>query len=73
MEQLLGRGSFGQVRLEKNQEDGQMRAVKRITTTSVVLSNSEYERELKALLEFSKPKVSGVHYIRTLEMGRGYR
>ena len=58
VEQLLGHGSFGQVRLEKNHEDGQLRAVKRITTTSATLSNNECEKELKALLEFSKPKVS---------------
>jgi calcium/calmodulin-dependent protein kinase I len=58
VEQILGHGSFGQVRLEKNYEDGQVRAVKRITTTSATLSNSECEKELKALLEFSKPKVS---------------
>ncbi|KAH8751175.1 hypothetical protein BGZ57DRAFT_775121, partial [Hyaloscypha finlandica] len=56
VEQFLGHGSFGQVRLERNHEDGQVRAVKRITITSVTLSNSEYEKELKALLEFSKTK-----------------
>ena len=32
--------------------------MKRISTTSATLSNSECEKELKALLEFSKPKVS---------------
>ena len=58
VEQFLGHGSFGQVRLERNYENGQVRAVKRITTTSATLSNSECEKELKALLEFSKPKVS---------------
>ena len=58
VEQFLGHGSFGQVRLEKNHEDGQVRAVKRVSTTSATLSNSEYEKELKALIEFSKPKVS---------------
>lgn len=58
VEQLLGHGSYGQVRLERNHEDGQVRAVKRITTTSATLSNSECEKELNALLEFSKPKVS---------------
>ena len=50
IEKLLGRGGFGEVRLEKNQDDGRMRAVKIIAT--------ECEKELKALLEFSKPKVS---------------
>ena len=58
VERFLGRGSFGEVRLERNKEDGIARAVKRIATTSMTLSNSECEKELKALLEFSKPKVS---------------
>jgi hypothetical protein len=54
----LGHSSFEQVRLERNQEDRQVRAVKRITITSVTLSNSKCEKELKALLKFSKLKVS---------------
>jgi hypothetical protein len=59
VERFLGRGGFGEVRLERNQEDGQqVRAVKRIATTSAALSHSECEKELKALLEFSKPKAS---------------
>ena len=58
VEQFLGHGSFGQVRLERNHEDGQVRAVKRISTGSAILSNSECEKELEALLEFSKRKVS---------------
>lgn len=55
--EILGRGSFGQVRLETNTEDGQVRAVKRIPTSSN-LSSDEFEKELEALLEFSKPKAS---------------
>ena len=50
----LGHGGFGEVRLEKNKEDGKARAVKRIATASTNLSNSECEKELRALLEFSK-------------------
>jgi hypothetical protein len=57
VEKSLGRGGFGEVRLEKSKEDGKARAVKRIATTSTTLSNSECEKELKALLEFSKRKV----------------
>jgi hypothetical protein len=57
VKRFLGRGSFGEVRLETNEEDGHMRAVKRVSTTHANLSNSECEKELKALLEFSKPKV----------------
>jgi hypothetical protein len=58
VKQFLSYNRFGQVRLEKNYKNKQVKAVKRITTTSVTLSNSECEKELKALLEFSKPKVS---------------
>jgi calcium/calmodulin-dependent protein kinase I len=56
----LGRGGFGEVSLQKNTEDGKVRAVKRIVTASTGLSDGEYEKELKALLEFSKPKVSQI-------------
>ncbi|KAG4433508.1 hypothetical protein IFR05_011017 [Cadophora sp. M221] len=41
VERFLGRGGFGEVRLERNKEDGKARAVKKIATTSVTLSNSE--------------------------------
>jgi hypothetical protein len=58
IESFLGKGGFGEVRLERNRENGTVRAVKRITTASPNLSNSECEKELKALLEFSKPKAS---------------
>jgi hypothetical protein len=61
VERFLGRGGFGEVRLERN-SDGQARAVKRIPTTSTALSNSECVKELKALLEFSKPKASRKSY-----------
>jgi serine/threonine protein kinase len=57
VEQSLGRGGFGEVHLEKNTEDGKTRAVKRIPTVGADLSDKECEKELKALLEFSKPKV----------------
>jgi hypothetical protein len=57
VERLLGRGGGGEVRLERNREDGNVRAVKKITIPDVDLSNSECEKELRALLEFSKPKV----------------
>jgi calcium/calmodulin-dependent protein kinase I len=60
IEQFLGRGGFGEVRLQKNTEDGKARAVKRISTPGTNLSNDECEKELKALLEFSKPKVSQI-------------
>jgi len=55
--QLIGRGGIGDVRLEINREDGEVRAVKRMVMLNQNLSNSEFEKELEALLEFSKPKV----------------
>lgn len=57
VERFLGRGTFGEVRLERNVADGKVRAVKRIATLGTSLKNNECEKELKALLEFSKPKV----------------
>lgn len=55
VERALGRGGYGEVRLEICAEDNKRRAVKRIWTSGSNLKK-EYERELKALLEFSKPK-----------------
>jgi hypothetical protein len=63
IERFLGRGGCGEVRLERNKEDRKTRAVKKITTKNPNLSNIECEKELKALLEFSKPKVSQPYYI----------
>jgi hypothetical protein len=59
IERFLGRGSFGEVRLERNEATGQARAVKRISTFGASLTTQECDGELRALLEISKPKVSG--------------
>jgi len=57
--QKLGKGSFGEVRLEERieeeTEEKDRRAVKRIPKNSSDLEK-EYEQELKALVKFSKPK-----------------
>jgi serine/threonine protein kinase len=58
IDRLLGRGGFGEVRLERNKQNGKERAVKRIAIMGAKLTNIECKKELKALLEFSKPKVS---------------
>jgi serine/threonine protein kinase len=55
VERVLGKGSFGEVRLEVCLEENERRAVKRIWATGSAFK-IQYERELKALLEFSKPK-----------------
>ncbi|RFU30292.1 hypothetical protein B7463_g6070, partial [Scytalidium lignicola] len=55
VERLLGKGSFGEVRLEVHLEENERRAVKRIWASGSTFKMA-YERELKALLEFSKPK-----------------
>jgi serine/threonine protein kinase len=58
VQQRLGKGGSGEVRLEERTEEQagekDRRAVKRILTKSSNLK--EYEQELKALLKFSKPK-----------------
>ena len=51
---MLGRGGFGQVRLESCMEDNTKRAVKRLDMDSRSLNN--HKNEVRALLEFSKPK-----------------
>jgi len=55
VERALGRGGYGEVRLHICAEAGKQRAVKRIWTSGSNLKRV-YEREVKALLEFSKPK-----------------
>lgn len=52
----LGSGGFGKVHLEESQEDRQLRAVKVIDIGDRELSKIECEREIEALLEFSKPR-----------------
>ena len=53
VERTLGKGGFGEVRLETHKSE--KRAVKRVWATESTFK-VQYERELKALLEFSKPK-----------------
>lgn len=55
VERVLGKGGSGEVRLEHNEEGSERRAVKRIWASGSTLKLA-YERELKALMEFSKPK-----------------
>ncbi|KAK8029280.1 hypothetical protein PG991_006336 [Apiospora marii] len=58
VERGLGRGGFGEVRLERNQESGQLRAVKRINTAGQLTNlDLDCKREMKALAELSKPKL----------------
>jgi hypothetical protein len=64
VDEFLGRGGFGEVRLQTSssnsgggKEAAESRAVKRIPLAGRGWSDRECEKELKALLEFSKPKV----------------
>ncbi len=61
VERIIGSGTFGEVRLEVCDE-GKERAVKKIRTAGAALKVKECEKELKALLEFSKPKVRYTGY-----------
>jgi hypothetical protein len=78
VKEVIGRGSFGQVRLEVC-EDGQNtareRAVKKINLGLASAGNKrdkdtlrarQYENELKALLEFSKPKACARRFLGSL-------
>ena len=56
VERTIGKGAFGEVRLEVLMEGGgEQRAVKRLWTSRSALKR-EYQRELEALVEFSKLK-----------------
>jgi hypothetical protein len=57
-ERLLGRGSFGEVYLQSQDIDvNTKRALKVIPTTGPKMSRSDCQRELTAMIEFTKPKV----------------
>ena len=58
MERQLGEGGFGAVFLETKGIDRKtVRAVKKIDKRWMRVTSTDYTRELKALAEFSKPKV----------------
>lgn len=57
-ERLLGRGGFGEVLLQSQEtEKESKRALKIIPTRGIKLSREECQRELTAMIEFTKPKV----------------
>lgn len=60
VEHLIDTGAFGEVRLEKAVDDGKLRAVKKIPVMGLDLADVEYEKELRALAQFSRPKVSSI-------------
>lgn len=55
IERVIGKGGYGEVRLESLMDGNEKRAVKRLWTSGSALKK-EYQRELEALMEFSKPK-----------------
>lgn len=68
-ERMLGRGGYGEVHLQSQDSDRQnTRALKIIPTRGLKLTLADCQRELKAMIEFKKPKASLVSYlvIRTL-------
>jgi hypothetical protein len=62
IEQSLGRGAFGQVRLERcvtpGVKCGFLRAVKIINTESNLYKSLDFTRELEAIAKFSQDRVS---------------
>jgi hypothetical protein len=67
-ERVLGRGTFGEVHLQVQDKDpGSKRAVKVIPTRGR-MDTVECERELTALIEFTKPKVGADAYSFSVEL-----
>jgi hypothetical protein len=60
---VLGRGAFGEVHLQVQDKDAQSKRALKVIPTRGRMSSVECERELTALIEFSKPKVSAYHHI----------
>ena len=57
-ERILGRGTFGEVLLQAQDKDPESKRAVKVIRTSGRMSSVECERELTALIEFTKPKVS---------------
>lgn len=57
-ERILGRGAFGEVQLQVQDKDPESKRALKVIPTRERMSNAECERELTALIEFTKPKVS---------------
>jgi hypothetical protein len=58
-ERLLGQGGFGEVHLQAQETaKDTKRALKIIPTRGMKLSQEDCKRELTAMIEFTKPKVS---------------
>jgi hypothetical protein len=57
-ERVLGRGTFGEVHLQVQDKNPESKRAVKVIPTSGRMSNVECERELTALIEFTKPKVS---------------
>jgi hypothetical protein len=57
-ERVLGRGGYGEVHLQSQESNkDEKRALKIIYTGGVKLSVTDCQRELTAMIEFTKPKV----------------
>ena len=64
-ERFLGGGGFGKVYLQVRESDkNAKRALKVIQKAEWKLDSTDFERELMAMIEFSKPKVGSMGYTR---------
>lgn len=59
-ERVLGRGTFGEVHLQVQDREPELRRAVKVILTHGRMSDVDCKRELTALLEFTKPKV-GAH------------
>lgn len=58
IERVLGRGTFGEVQLQVQDREPELRRAVKVIPTRERMSGVECVRELIALIEFTKPKVS---------------
>jgi hypothetical protein len=64
-ERSIGEGGFGDVYLQAQESDrNAKRALKVIRKAGMKLNSTDIERELMAMIEFSKPKVGSMSYTR---------
>ena len=62
-ERVLGHGTFGEVQLQVQDKDPESKRAVKVIPTRWRMDYVECERELTALIEFTKPKVGADTYI----------
>jgi hypothetical protein len=67
-QKFLGRGTFGEVQLQVQDSDPNSKRAMKVIPTKGRMSTVDCQRELTALIEFTKPKVSTTYAFYTFHI-----